>query len=150
MASKRSKPMLPDLRQSRSYDCGDTALRIVCQHHGWKLPPSMVSHPIDGSDPRTLETVLRQAGIRVTSGEMTLSALQHHTGQGWPTICLVRLDGVGHYIVVESVTDRRIRWQCPSRGPSGSTYRQFLESWGDLDRLGARYHQWGLVPWVDF
>ena len=141
--------MLPDLRQSKHYDCGDTALRIVCKHHGWKLPPFLVANAIDGTDPRTLEATLRQVGARAISGEMSLANLDHFTRSGWPVIVLVQHNGVGHYVVAESVSRGSVRYQCPSRGPCKETFREFLTHWNDVDRYGTIYRSWGLVAWDD-
>lgn len=150
MVSKRkTKPMLPDIRQSKNYDCGDTALRIVCQFHKWRLPLSLTSNPIDGTDPRTIEATFRQTTARVVSGEMNLAMLDHFTRSGWPTIVLIQHDGVGHYVVAESVSRGSVRYQCPSRGPCKETYRKFLTAWNDVDRYGTIYRSWGLVAWED-
>lgn len=143
-----SKRLLPDLRQDKAYDCGDTSIRILCQFHGWALPAAGLSSPIDGTDPRTLETALRSSSIHVESGSLTLASLAHHTGQGWPVICLIQLDGIGHWVVVEKANLRTVTYQCPARGPSRLSSSQWLKAWGDIDRLGARYHQWGIVAWV--
>jgi ABC-type bacteriocin/lantibiotic exporter with double-glycine peptidase domain len=139
--------MVPDLRQSSSYDCGDTAIRIIATHHGWGLPRQMVSNPIDGTDPRTLESVFRADGRFVVSGEFSLTDLIHYTKAGWPVITLIQLNGVGHYVVVWKILQDSIRFQCPSRGPCRVSHRGFLGSWKDVDRYGTHYRFWGLVAW---
>lgn len=101
----------------------------------------------DGTDPRQLETVLRQHGLGVLSGEMHGDDLAYLTGRGCPVACLVQSEGVGHWVVVCSADGRVVRFQDPAAGPKALPWPQWLATWRDVDRLGAIYRQWGVAAW---
>lgn len=101
----------------------------------------------DGTDPRSMETVLRQHGLSVLSGEMHADDLAYLTGRGAPVACLIQLQGVGHWVVVASADGRLVRYQDPAQGPKALTWRKWLSVWRDVDRLGAIYRQWGISAW---
>jgi hypothetical protein len=54
--------------------------------------------PIDGTDPRALESFFRRLGIPAQSGEMDWRDLAYHTARGRPVAALVQLDGCGHWV----------------------------------------------------
>jgi hypothetical protein len=71
--------------------------------------------PIDGTDPRALESFFRRLGIPAQSGEMDWRDLAYHTARGRPVAALVQLDGCGHWVAVWRATSRRVSWHCPGR-----------------------------------
>jgi len=137
---------LPDIRQQTDYDCGAVCCHIVWQHYG--MPRRRVaSTQIDGTDPRTLEAALRVSGLPVLSGEMTLADLSHFT-RTRPVIVLAKTTtdpATGHYMVCAGQRDRRLHFQCPSRGPVVETPRRFDRRWHDVDRHGVTFRRWGIV-----
>jgi hypothetical protein len=138
---------LPDLRQQTDYDCGAVCCQIVWQYFG--LPRRKVdSNQIDGTDPRTLEAALRVSGLPVLSGEMTVSDLVYFARSRRPTIVLAKTTGepaTGHYMVCAGSRDRRLHFQCPTRGPIVETPRRFDKRWVDVDRHGTVFRRWGIV-----
>ena len=142
---------LPDIRQRFDHDCGLTATRILLRYVR-KRPPSdlirLACDPVDGTDPRAIETYLRQLGLRVQAGSYTVEDLSHSTATGRPVVCLVTpAHGVGHYVVVSGIEGQTIHYQCPTEGPARSGLRSWLKGWHEVDRLGAKYHQWGISAW---
>jgi len=145
-AGNRAVIQLPDIRQQTDYDCGAVCCHIVWQHYG--MPRRRVaSTQIDGTDPRTLEAALRVSGLPVLSGEMTLADLSHFT-RTRPVIVLAKTTtdpATGHYMVCAGQRDRRLYFQCPSRGPVVETPRRFDRRWHDVDRHGVTFRRWGIV-----
>ena len=143
--------ILPDIRQSRTWDCGITAAQIVLRCLRRRITPEILTRlnasPIDGTDPRALESALRAAGLGVQSGEMTWDDLRHHTSSGRPVVCLVNADGVGHYVVIGAIDCGRARLQDPAAGPVEISRRAFIPTWRDVDRWGAHYRQFGLTAY---
>ena len=138
---------LPDCRQRDDWSCGQTAARVVFQFHGFR-GRSPQGSPIDGTDPRSLETAFLAAGLLVQSGEMTPADLRHHTRLGRPVVCLVtEPDGVGHYVVVGGLLRGRVRYHCPTVGASSEPVAAFDARWHDSDRVAVRYTRWGIAVW---
>jgi len=142
---------LPDIRQQNNHDCGLAACRIVARlfRRRWtsELTARLGTSPMDGTDPRAIESTLRHIGWGVIAGEMTIDDLRHHATLERPTICLITRAGVGHYVVVGGIDCGRIHVQCPADGPLTTSRAKFLAAWRDVDRLGAVYHQFGLAIW---
>lgn len=140
---------LPDIRQADDHSCGRVAIRVLLRHLRMRprnAPP--LPSEIDGLDPRAIETYLRGLGLRVLSGSMTWEDLRHLTASGRPVICLITPQhGVGHYVIVSAIELQLIRYQCPTDGPSYCGQNAWHAGWTEVDRLGARYHQWGISAW---
>lgn len=143
---------LPDIRQDGSHDCGLAACRIIARRYRrrWsaELAARLGTSPIDGTDPRAIESTLRYAGYGVIAGEMTIADLRYQTELKRPVICLITRNNVGHYVVVRRVDCRNIYLQCPADGPIVEGKTKFMGSWRDVDRLGASYHQFALAIWI--
>lgn len=142
---------LADIRQQADHDCGPTAVRVLMRALGRRLSLeqflSLPCDPVDGTDPRAIETWLRGVKLRVLSGSMTWTDLVNLTASGRPVICLVTPLDVGHYVVVGSALHSQVHYQCPSEGPTVTTQFRWMRQWREVDRLGAAYHQWGITAW---
>jgi ABC-type bacteriocin/lantibiotic exporter with double-glycine peptidase domain len=142
---------LPDIRQQSGYDCGLAACRIVSRLFRRRWGPDLTARlgtsPMDGTDPRAIESTLRHVGWGVIAGEMTIDDLRHHTALERPVICLITRGGIGHYVVVGGIDCGRIHVQCPADGPIITSSSKFIAAWQDVDRLGAIYHQFALAVW---
>lgn len=138
---------LPDYRQPTDASCGQTAAKVVYGYFGRRgVRPQ--GTPIDGTDPRTLESALRLAGLVVQSGSMDADDLKHHTRKGRPVVCLVtEADGTGHWVVVAGVRRGRVHFHCPLVGPRVEPVAAFAARWHDSDRVAVRYEQWGIACW---
>jgi ABC-type bacteriocin/lantibiotic exporter with double-glycine peptidase domain len=110
----------------------------------------LATTPIDGADPRAMESLFRRLGIPAQAGEMDWRDLAYHTGRGRPVACLVQLDdGGGHWVAVWAASSRRVRWQCPTHGPQQATPAEFVRGWWDWDRAGVDYRCWGVAVGPD-
>ncbi len=142
---------VPLVRQVESHDCGTAAAAMVLKFHRRKVPDLAAAgwpSPIDGTDPRVVEAILRNAGLGVVSGELHESMLAFHVRQGRPVACLIQHNGCGHWVVVVDVAYRRpVQLNCPAEGRRKVRLADFLASWVDVCRDGTRYHQWGVVAW---
>ncbi len=143
------KPILsiPDVRQKDTYDCGPACVKAVCQFYGKRLSLSEVaaglaSSPTDGTDPRTIERFLRNAGYKVLSGEMDLSDLKANAKAGRPTIAILS----GHYVVVCGLERKRVYFHDPLSGARFLSLANFYGQWRDHDRL-QDFKQWGIAVW---
>lgn len=142
-------PDSPQSRMSRSWDCGRAMTAAVLLMHGRRVPRLFPATSLDGTHPRSIESVLRASGLRVQSGEMELADLSHHTvGMRRPVIALVRHAGFGHYVGVRGVDRRRVWLYCPDRGNVYQSRAEFLANWWDADG-DVRNHQLGIVSWAD-
>lgn len=134
---------LPDTRQTNGWSCGEAAARVVFKYYEIK-GRAPVASPIDGTDPRTLETSLWLAKLSVQAGSMDLDDLRYHTRRGRPVICLVTEGDTGHWVVVAGLERGRVRYQCPIDGPCVEPAAAFEARWQDVDRMGVRYVRWGI------
>lgn len=138
---------LPDLRQQTDYDCGAVCCRIVWSHFKIGKRPTLTTE-IDGTDPRAIESAMRLSGLPVISGTMTLGDLAWFTKTKRPVIVLAKCSTeptIGHYMVCAGQRDRRLHFQCPTRGPIAETPRRFDKRWHDVDRHGVAFRRWGIV-----
>lgn len=141
---------LPDLRQAKDHDCGPTAVRIILKYHKRSVTKTHIKElpcdPVDGTDPRAIESWFRSRDLGVLAGTMTWQDLRHLTGQGRPVICLITTShGIGHYVVVSHTFGGYITYQCPTNGLLKVSKKEWLRGWHEVDRLGAKYIQWGIA-----
>lgn len=139
---------VPIVIQTAEYDCGTTAAKAVFRYYNRRLPDLEkvgVPCPIDGTDPRTMESLIRRAGFGVEAGETRISTLRHHTREGRPAIALVQKDGVGHWVVVCGVERGRVHLMDPYVGQASERVNVFEARWRDVCRDGSPYFQWALV-----
>ena len=139
---------LSDIRQKTDYDCGIVAVEVLLKALNMRLTAdrslALSTSPIDGTDPRSIEALLRKLHLHVISGEMLWDDLVYFT-QTRPVICLVTFDSIGHWVVASGLKDRRMHYHDPSLGAQSLGKRKWLEVWKDVDRLGAVYRQWGIT-----
>jgi len=139
---------VPYRAQNSAYDCGEAVARMVLAFHGRQWPRNRFPGwpcPVDGTDPRTLESFFRGNCFRVQSGEMQLADLRHHTRAGRPVACLVQCGGVGHWVCVNGVIGRMIQVLDPASGPRVTSGGGFVSIWSDLARDGTTYQGWGIA-----
>ncbi len=141
---------VPLVRQVGPFDCGTAAADMVLRYYRQRMPDLTAAgwpSPIDGTDPRVVEAILRNAGLGVVSGEMDWVDLRHHTGLGRPVACLIQHNGCGHWVVVRGAAYGKVHCLCPAEGEIVLSWSQFDRLWVDVCRDGTRYHQWGVVAW---
>lgn len=137
----------PDVRQVEDHDCGPACLRSVLQLFGRPDSRPIPHTPQDGCDPRTVEHVLRQHGLQVIAGEMSIADLAHHTRAYRPVMCPIQLHGSGHWVIVAGVVNGHVWFHDPLAGMSSLRLGQFLSNWHDTDRLPAIWDSWGVAVW---
>jgi len=140
---------VPEVKQSRSYDCGAACAKAVLSYWEKRYPRLSEAgwpSPIDGTDPRVLETLLRKSKLQVVAGEFTVPLVRHCLKSLWPVICLVRADGVGHYVVVTGVARGRVYCMDPEVGHTSKPLAEFVRRWqaSDVCRSGSPYWQWAI------
>jgi ABC-type bacteriocin/lantibiotic exporter with double-glycine peptidase domain len=75
---------------------------------------------------------------------MTLDDLRHHHRLGRPVVCLVRIDGGGHWVVVRGVTRSRVHFHDPADGRQSLPFAEWESRWIDTDRAGTVFRQHGI------
>ena len=136
---------IPPVMQETDSDCGPAAFRAVVKFWGVRGAVVPAHCERNGCSPDALEVALSLAGLTTVSGFLDVPALKYLTGRGWPVICLVTLDGTGHYVVVRGVQYRVVPLHCPSRGAARHPAVEFESLWADVSRFGAVYDQWGVA-----
>lgn len=133
---------LPDIRQRRGWTCGRAASECVLQYLGKQADlRQLLTTPMDGTDPRNIEGLLRKAGCKVLSGEMTVDDLRYQTKHGRPVVAAVK----NHYVVVGGVGRGKVRYHDPLFGPCKVSVADFVVWWNEADRLGVEYRQFGIA-----
>lgn len=133
---------LPDIRQRTDWDCGKAVVQCVLGFFETQADTRLLlTNPMDGTDPRAIEALLRKIGRHVVSGEMTIEDLRYFTKSGRPVIAVVN----GHYVVVAGLTRARVCYQDPLVGPMRCRIKDFAGWWREADRLGVTYNQFGIV-----
>ncbi len=137
--------------QSGPHDCGEAAVRTLLAFEG-VVARAKFACQIDGTDARTLEGALRQIGLRVTSGEMSIEDLKHFTSTQRAVICLVTFPpNASHWVVVRGVSRGRVYYHDPSYGLDVASSAEWDASWHAADDRGhARpYRRWGIAAWAE-
>lgn len=115
-------PVTP-IEQSKSYNCGPTALLTVIRYqYGLKLTSNemdfLMSVADGGADEYSFFRALDVLGYRYSeSSEGTLNDLKKCLERGQaPIIHIVVTDGVGHYVVVTAIDDENVTISDPANG----------------------------------
>ncbi len=141
---------LPDIRAKTAHDCGTTAWRVVfAYHHGRNGRVIDLSNPVQGTDPSTLEAIIRRdANWSVHSGETFLNDLQHFAATLRPPICLMTLpgDSDSHYVVCAGVYRGRVFFHCPSDGTQSLPAGEFEAAWHGVGKY-SQFNRWSLAAW---
>lgn len=148
---KAMKPQtLPDVRQTREWDCATACWKTVHAYHfGRDKRVRDLSHPINGTDPATIEAVIRaDKGWQVRSGESFVRDLQHYADTWRPSICLMTFpgDSDSHYVTVAGVYRGRVHFQCPATGAQSMLAAEFEAAWHGLGKYAA-FRRWSLTCW---
>ncbi len=106
-----------------------------------KADTRLLATPMDGTDPRNIESLLRRAGHQLVVGEMSVEDLKYFTRGLRPVICVVK----GHYVVVGGVSKLKVQYQDPLHGPLQCKIGDFVGWWSEDDRLGVKYKQFGIA-----
>lgn len=135
---------VPVLLQKDSHSCGVVAADMIVRYFNRRFDSSLRSNasPFDGTDPRTLEHLLRRHGLKVMAGEGSLSELKYTLRRFRPVACLVTLNGIGHWVVVFGTSRSRIHLNCPIEGQTSLETQEFLKKWIDHDGKGGHWERW--------
>lgn len=124
-------------------DCGVACVQMILN---WleqnKRGIGGLGSVIDGLQVRTIESYLREKGLRVISGNFDIHMLRHHVRQGAPVICLVR----DHYVLVKGFRPRKVLFNCPVRGEVEESLIRFRKRWSMIsDRTLVN---WGIAAYA--
>lgn len=141
-----------DRRQSDGWSCGvvaaSTALELIGYHRdcATDYPKRYIlSTPLDGTDPRILESFFRREFLRVISGDMSVVDLKFHVDLGRPVVCLIQFGGTGHWVTVYRVTRAAVKYHDPAKGFCKLSPAKFRAIWYDRDRNSFVYRGFGVA-----
>lgn len=138
---------LQPIFQRKSFDCGRAVVQTVLTYYGRDPKETrrrLQVSSFDGVHPAGIAAFLRDQGLKVLLGEMTLGDLRWQTRQGRPVIALVQRAESGHYLVVKGVRRGRVFYADPADGAGDEHELAFLGRWHDTDGLGTKYEYFGL------
>lgn len=142
----------PGVRQQDDFDCGPAAVKSVLGYYGMdsftlaKYATMLNTSQTDGTDPRSIETLLRQRfRLSVVSGDFEVLDLEHFSRQQVPVICLVTRETAGHYVVVLGVRRGKVHMFDPEDGSLSMTATEFDDCWHDCDRYGLQFKNFGIA-----
>lgn len=142
---------LPSIFQRADFDCATAAWKCVYAYHYGRNPRVRdLSNAIQGTDPSTLEAVIRNdRGWHVHAGESMVEDLRHYAATWRPSICLVTLPTHGydsHYVVCGGVWRGRAYYHCPSGGWQSAKVSDFETYWHGMGRH-RNFRKWSLAAW---
>jgi ABC-type bacteriocin/lantibiotic exporter with double-glycine peptidase domain len=138
----------PDVRQLDGHDCGATCvygvLRVLkLRVRRSEVARALLTDDLDGTHPAAVEAYLRQQGLKVSAGNMSLKDLAHHTKAGRPVILAVK----GHYLVAVHATRTHVTVHDPEQGKLKMHANDLEAIWHDTTRSGAVYDHYGIVAY---
>lgn len=138
---------IPNIRQQSDYDCGEAAVRCVLAFHGIRAAVRLAT-PQHGTDPGQIESSLRNIGLGVVAGEMSVAMLKRFCTLKLPIITLVHWPGGedSHYVVVSGVSKDHVYYHDVQGGEGECSISEWVQAWEAKGRL-ANYKQWGIVAW---
>lgn len=140
---------LPPTLQLEPHRCGDATAECILKFHKIRAPVR-VATPTDGADPRLLEQLFRNLGLRVLSGEMEVWDLERFCNDRRPVIALVHWpgDASSHYVCVRGVSRGRVFVHDVEVGRRSARLDDWNRAWGANDGRNSRaFRQWGICAW---
>lgn len=136
--------------QRGSHDCGPVVVEVCLRYLGINPTPIVRDLPVtewDGLDPRSAEGTLRKHKLCAISGESLLDDLKHAAKMSRPTMCLITLSGMGHWVASRGVHAGRVYYHDPSHGPKDMKIKDWLDRWHDRDHSGTYWWRFALQIW---
>jgi ABC-type bacteriocin/lantibiotic exporter with double-glycine peptidase domain len=110
--------------QNGDSDCGVACLQMLLNYHKVRRHGSL-ANAVDGVQIRTIESFLREKGLQVVAGNMTIHLLKYFVARKLPIICLID----GHYVLVKGFEPRKIIYNCPALGELKESLVKFNKKW---------------------
>ena len=131
--------------QSTDYSCGAVALQTVIHHFTGEyiselmLIDRLLSNPTIGTMPGEIVRVAHEFGLKAELRQnMTLDDIRENVNDGKPVIVVVKLEDVGHYIVINSIIENDVNFVESVNGMGKLNIDRFTNMWLD---------SWGVVVW---
>ena len=161
------KVPLQSVRQTKTFSCGNAALRSIFQYYGVgpeeekKFIAMMNSNERDGTLPAHIVVTAREYGLCVKQRHnLTIPKLKKILDQERPVICPIQAYGSkryydkhqsGHYVVAIGYDKENIYFEDPVlKGRRGYlSYEDFNDRWHDKDANGTLYDHYGIIIWKE-
>lgn len=134
-----------DLRQNDGYDCGMAVRDTILAYRGATAVGCCEASQIDGYSPDVLELSLRQAGLPVLAGTMSIDRLRYFTNRESSPVATPVDHFGGHWVLVTGIDRKWVHFQCPLRGPTWMKIAEFDTRWRDVTRRAHTFDHWGIV-----
>jgi len=161
----RNKKVLdfPDVRQSRSYTCGASALQAILYYYGLsfredELEALLHIDPKNGTAPRDIVRLCQHFALNVDEKQhMTIADLKSYLKRKIPVLVTMqawnntlqsyhKLWNSGHYSVVIGIISDFVIFEDPSLiGRGVLTINEFMDRWHDIDKYGHHYINYGIA-----
>ena len=156
----------PQFRQSAEWSCGAVTLQMILAYYGMDVREERLrilagTTPKRGTPVVGMQRVLRNHGLRVTSGQMTINDVKQSIRKKIPVILLLQawttmkhIDWVndwkdGHYAVAIGYDTRRMIFADPaSIHRTALTYSELEYRWHDMDNAKNRYEHFGIAVYA--
>jgi len=153
----------PEVRQSKNYTCGVSALQAILYFYGIsyredELESLLHVTETNGTEVNAVVNFCRQLGFHVTTkSNMTISQLQDYIKHDRPVLVVYQAWGSsgndyqnvwseGHYSVIIGFDGNKIIFEDPSLiGKGYLTINNFLHRWHDIDSHGRQYNGFGII-----
>jgi predicted double-glycine peptidase len=153
----------PDIRQAFNFDCGANATQLVLVYYGKDVTAGELMEDLktteEGTNVVEMVRVLKEHGLDVRAGEMTLDSLKEALDNKWPVIIPLQawndnpttIDWKtewedGHYVTAVGYEDDRIYFEDPAIFENVYlTEAELLDRWHDKDVDGKIYRNYGIV-----
>lgn len=154
----------PDVRQSKDYTCGVSALQAILHYYGFSYREDQLSillHTTNqfGTHPHNIISVCRRLGLTVVVRDhMSLDEIRFYLDNQIPILTLLQswgnpknyqdlnINDSGHYSIIIGIIGKYIIFEDPSLiGKGYITFDTFVKRWHDADASGHQYIRYGIM-----
>jgi predicted double-glycine peptidase len=152
---------VPDLRQGFDYDCGVKSTQTVLAYYGIDERADHLEEQLKTGEEGTYATeivrVLKEHGLQVVDGTMTIDSLKEALLAGFPVIVSLqawaddentdytKTNKEGHFVVAIGFNGNKVYFEDPSTfGKVYLTFDELLERWHEIEDE-REYNQYGIV-----
>lgn len=152
----------PDLRQSKDYTCGVSALQSILYYYGIDYCESTLERMLhttytNGTNPNNIIKFCNHLGFKTQQiANLTLSKIKHFIKNKIPILTMIQSCDdpkqnkysweCGHYCVIIGFDENTLIIEDPSSiGKCYISYDELIQRWHDQDQNGLKYYQYGIM-----
>lgn len=151
----------PEVRQSKNYTCGASALQALLYYYGFsyredQLEKLLKSNKNSGTSPIDIVSLCKKLGLNVIEKHnMTIDDIRHYLMNQIPILVSFQAWGLsnqydtyenGHYSIIIGIIGDKIIFEDPSIiGKGYIKIKEFMKRWHDYDKYDHQYLQYGIM-----